>query len=109
VDQLAADSEGWGFLIHRTQHGLLWSMVPVWPSTEPTLARDLALIPDYLHVMFPPEGTLTRKETSQLEDLVLECEDIFVGPDWSPGFTDMITHKINTGGKFDRVRREGEL
>jgi hypothetical protein len=48
------------------------SMVPVRPSTEPTLALGRASLPDHLCVMFPPEGTLTRKETSQLEDLVLE-------------------------------------
>jgi hypothetical protein len=73
------------------------SMVPVEPSTKPTLAGGSASLSDHLRFMFPPEGTLIRKETSQLEDLVMEYEDIFVGPDSSPGFTDKITHKIDTG------------
>jgi len=29
--------------------------------------------------------------------LVMQYSDIFVGPDGSPGFTDLITHKIDTG------------
>jgi hypothetical protein len=66
-------------------------------TTAPTPARGRAPLPDNLRVMVPPEGTLTRKETSQLEDLVMDYEDIFVGPDASPGFTDKITHKIDTG------------
>ena len=66
-------------------------------STEPTPAGERVAVPDYLHVMFPPEGTLTHKGTSQLEDLVLEYEDIFVGPDDIAGFADLLTHKINTG------------
>jgi len=71
--------------------------VPVRLSTEPIPAGERVAVPDYLRVMFPPEGTLSRKETSQLESLVLEYEDIFVGPDDVAGFTDLITHKINTG------------
>ena len=27
----------------------------------------------------------------------MQYSDIFVGPDGSPGFTDLITHKIDTG------------
>ena len=70
---------------------------PVRLSTEPTPAEERVAVPDYLRVMFPPEGTLTHKETLQLEDLVLEYEDIFVGPDDTEGFTDLLTHKIDTG------------
>ena len=54
-------------------------------------------VPEYLRCMFPAEGTLTpREQALVMEALVMEYEDIFVGPDAAPGFTDLITHKIDT-------------
>ncbi len=70
---------------------------PAGLSTEPTQAGDKATVPEFLRCMFPAEETLTADEMSKLEDLVMEYEDIFLAPDGSPGYTDLISHKIDTG------------
>jgi hypothetical protein len=77
-------------------------MVPAPRPSEPTPAEvprraARGVVPEYLRCMFPPEGELTPGDRQKLEDLVMEYEGIFVGPDDSPGFTDLITHKIDTG------------
>ena len=54
-------------------------------------------VPEYLRCMFPAEGDLTPEDMRKLEDLVMDYIGVFVGPDDSPGFTDQITHKIDTG------------
>jgi len=66
------------------------------PREKPSRA-DARAVPDYLRCMFPTEGVLSADELRALEDLVMEYEDIFVEPDGSPGFTDLIAHKIDTG------------
>jgi len=66
------------------------------PREKPSRANARA-VPDYLRCMFPTEGVLSADELRALEDLVMEYEDIFVEPDGSPGFTDLIAHKIDTG------------
>ena len=55
-------------------------------------------VPRYLRGMFPAEANLTPDEMQALETLVMEYEGIFVGPGQSPGFTDLLTHAIDTGG-----------
>ena len=72
---------------------------PAELPVEPILAEDQGTVPDYLCCMFPAEGMLTPDEISQMEALVMEytCRDIFLGPDDSPGFPDLLTHKIGTG------------
>ena len=64
---------------------------------EPAAAESWGKIPEYLRCMLPAEGTLTPDNASKLEALVTEFEDIFLGPDEKLGYTDLISHKIDTG------------
>ena len=48
--------------------------------------------------MLPPVGILTAEEMSRAVSLVLEFEDIFVGPDGKVGFTHRVKHWIDTEG-----------
>jgi len=75
---------------------------PAQMAAEPTQAEALSTsrvreVPEYLRCMFPAEGDLTPDDRRALETLVMEYVDIFVGPDDSPGFTDLLSHKIDTG------------
>jgi hypothetical protein len=55
-------------------------------------------VPEYLRRMFPAEANLTPDEMQVLETLVMEYEDTFVGLAQGLGFTDLLTHAIDTGG-----------
>jgi hypothetical protein len=59
---------------------------PAELPVELSLAEDQGTVPGYLRCMFPAEGTLTPDEISEMEALVMEYRDIFLGPDNSPGF-----------------------
>ena len=72
-------------------------MVPAGLSTEPTQVRDPVRVPEDLRCLFPAERTLTPDEVSKLEALVMEYEDIFVSPNGIPSFTNLISHKLDTG------------
>ncbi len=70
---------------------------PARLQAETERAEVIREFPEYLRCMLPAEGELTTDEVSELEALVTEFADLFVGPDDSLGFTDKIRHKIDTG------------
>jgi hypothetical protein len=47
--------------------------------------------------MIPEDGVLTSDQERRLCEVILSYSDIFVGPDGKVGFSDKITHKIDTG------------
>ena len=48
--------------------------------------------------MLPPVGILTTDELGAVMDLVLEYQDIFIGPDMKVGFTHCPKHTIDIQG-----------
>ena len=57
----------------------------------------------YLRCMFPAEGTLTPDEISEMEALVMEYRDIFLGPDDSPGFHGSVVPQSGHRGQTDQA------
>ena len=62
--------------------------------SEPVDNSALERLPLHLRCMLPPKGILTEKELSQVIDLILDYQDIFVGPDGKVGFTNKAAHNI---------------
>ena len=50
--------------------------------------------------MLPPIGLLTTEQLESVVDLVLEYQDVFIGPDGKVGFTNHVRHTINVQGHF---------
>ena len=79
---------------------------------EPASRLDdsvLSSLPQHLHQLVPavefgplPEGAdaryelMTQERVKQVVDLLIEYQDVFVGPDGKVGYTDVTGHKIDT-------------
>ena len=59
--------------------------------------RQLERVPEHLRVCLPPPESLTVKQATLIADLLLEYQDVFVGPDGEVGWTDVASHSINVG------------
>ena len=59
-------------------------------------ARMMRRLPAHMRCMLPPAGVLTEEEFASAVDLILEFEDVFVGPDGEVGYTNRIQHEIDT-------------
>ena len=46
--------------------------------------------------MMPTDGELDPVQEQKVTKLLLDYQDVFIGPDKKVGFTDMVTHKIDT-------------
>ena len=66
-------------------------------ATEPDVS-SVSRLPEHLRCMTPPVGLLTTKQTEEVVDLVLEYQDIFIGPDGKVGFTNRVRHTIDVQG-----------
>ena len=47
--------------------------------------------------MLPPPGKLTDYDMRRLVALILEYQDVFVGPDGKVGYNSLVRHSIDTG------------
>ena len=54
-------------------------------------------LPEHLRCVLPPPGTLTDYQMKRLVGLILEYQDVFVGPDGKVGYNSLVRHKIDTG------------
>ena len=54
-------------------------------------------LPEHLRCVLPPPGTLSDFQLRQLVELVMEFQDVFVGPDGKVGYNTLVRHKIDTG------------
>jgi hypothetical protein len=69
------------------------------PGTQPGLDPASATLPAHLRCVMPPEGVLNKRQTLLAMNLVLDFQDIFVGPDGKVGFTNKVTHRVDTGSQ----------
>ena len=64
-------------------------------SEKQTIFEDL---PEHLHELIQKSSSdLTFENKEKLKDLLIEFQDVFVGPDGNLGQTGIVKHKINTG------------
>ncbi|MCP3888118.1 MAG: hypothetical protein GY702_04500, partial [Desulfobulbaceae bacterium] len=66
------------------------------------------MLPQHMRCMLPPPGVLSTEELERTTMLILEYQDVFVGADGRVGYTDQISHKIDTGEAVpikDRLRK----
>ena len=54
-------------------------------------------MPEHLRSVLPPPGTLTDFEMRRLVALIMEYQDVFVGPDGKVGYNSLVRHSIDTG------------
>ena len=54
-------------------------------------------LPEHLRCVLPPPEELNRSQLILLVELILEFQDVFVGPDGKVGQTTLIEHQIDTG------------
>jgi len=54
-------------------------------------------LPEHLRCVLPPPGTLAEHQLNILVELILEYQDVFVGPDGKVGFNTLVQHRIDTG------------
>ena len=53
-------------------------------------------LPEHLACMMPTDGELDPVQEQKVTKLLLDYQDVFIGPDKKVGFTDLVTHKIDT-------------
>ena len=53
-------------------------------------------VPEHLRCMFPEAGLVTDEQGQRVADLVMEFQDIFLKPGGKVGYTDQVTHRIET-------------
>ena len=53
-------------------------------------------LPEHLRCVLPPAGNLTDSQLKIVIDLLLEFQDVFVGPDGKVGRTTLLQHSIDT-------------
>ena len=69
-------------------------------------------LPDHLKCMMPFLDLFTEDQLSEVVELVLEVQDVFVGQGRKVGFTDFVKYKINmedavsTGGRQSFLENE---
>ena len=67
------------------------------PLIEMSITEGEKKVPVHLQCLLPEEGELTTQQLDQLKDLLIEYEDIFIGPNGKVGYTDLVKHYIDTG------------
>ena len=67
------------------------------PDTEEPSGDTHRRVPEHLQCMLPSNGELDSEQLARVEDLLIEYEDIFIGPQGKVGYTDLVEHKIDTG------------
>ncbi|MCP3889872.1 MAG: hypothetical protein GY702_13505, partial [Desulfobulbaceae bacterium] len=66
-------------------------------SYTPVEQEIVNIFPAHMRCMLPPSGVLGVEHLERVANLIVEYQDVFVGADGKVGYTDIMTHKINTG------------
>ena len=68
------------------------------PLMEMSVTKKRKKVPEHLQCLLPTDGELSPEQLNQVEDLLIEYEDIFIGQNGKVGYTDLVKHHIDTGG-----------
>ena len=92
--------------IHVKQHSLVGSLKPVISTVafhsvdneKTNKSTGLTEVPAHLqNLINGASDNLTNEQQESLRQLIVECQDIFMGPDGKLGRTDLVKHTIDTG------------
>ena len=73
---------------------------PVWGVVmESDLGKPGPTPSEHLRCMMPPEGVLEPEQVEKTIRILIDFQDVFVGPDGKVGYNDEVTYKIETSGE----------